>query len=619
MSSKSIKKYKIELRCEICNNAFDSISKIPKILSCGHTLCSKCLSKMSNKNILRCPFDRKPFDTDTSLISINYYILSLVDQDNSSFPIKEDLTSTELTVTPSPVINTPGWKQTLDAFIKGNILYSVEANGYVYCTDITTGEWWFMYHYQFYGKFIFRNKKGDIFLIDQFGSLYQLCEKNFYMQIGKKNAWKNTLYATVFEEKLYTIESPDKFYETDLSNGKWKEIVIKKEKNEKMTEIEERLFHNIIMLISNEDSVIFSNKYGEVFQFKEDTGETRLVSTEFDKDIESYYKNEKHVYYLRRSNQRVIYRAILDENDESFMIGKEYIDLSQRKNLYPIKIIVNEDDLVIIDQKGEINLFHIKDKINSIIPDKNYQCLFILRNCHLISSCIINEIDFLLLDPIRLSVNILNLIEGTEIVLIHSNKFLFNIRTIFSANNKIYFIDITGNLFSFNESDKKLSQIGINGICKYMNDYVVYKNYLFTVENTSIYRTDLKDGNFIEMYSEYCMSYEYFLCDNVYIVFITRKDEIAIFTYDKNNPLSFLIKHSSFYIKDISKNDAVTLFRGHIIYYDSLSKSIKAVHIDKPNEIRTLVDNFPSVKMFITNQIFLGCILSNGVIYKLII
>ena len=87
-----------------------------------------------------------------------------------------------------------------------------------------------------------------------------------------------------------------------------------------------------------------------------------------------------------------------------------------------------------------------------------------------------------------------------------------------------------------------------------MNDYVVYKNYLFTVENTSIYRTDLKDGNFIEMYSEYCMSYEYFLCDNVYIVFITRKDEIAIFTYDKNNPLSFLIKHSSFYIKDISKN-----------------------------------------------------------------
>ena len=82
------------------------------------------------------------------------------------------------------------------------------------------------------------------------------------------------------------------------------------------------------------------------------------------------------------------------------------------KNLYPIKIIVNEDDLVIIEQKGEINLFHIKDKINSIIPDKNYQCLFILRNCHLISSCIINEIDFLLLDPIRLSVNILNLIES---------------------------------------------------------------------------------------------------------------------------------------------------------------------------------------------------------------
>ena len=74
----SLRKLKIELRCEICNCSFVQCLKIPKILSCGHTLCSKCLEKMNNKNIYRCPFDRRNFDIDPQSIATNYYILSLI-------------------------------------------------------------------------------------------------------------------------------------------------------------------------------------------------------------------------------------------------------------------------------------------------------------------------------------------------------------------------------------------------------------------------------------------------------------------------------------------------------------------------------------------------------------
>jgi hypothetical protein len=47
----------------------------------------------------------------------------------------------KLTLIPKPVVNHPGWKNTLDAFIHENILYSVETNGFIYCTNLSNGEW----------------------------------------------------------------------------------------------------------------------------------------------------------------------------------------------------------------------------------------------------------------------------------------------------------------------------------------------------------------------------------------------------------------------------------------------------------------------------------------------
>jgi hypothetical protein len=71
---------KIELRCEICSAKFDSNYSIPKVLTCGHTVCSKCVERMRDKNLNRCPFDRKVLDFEEDKIAINYYILSLVEQ-----------------------------------------------------------------------------------------------------------------------------------------------------------------------------------------------------------------------------------------------------------------------------------------------------------------------------------------------------------------------------------------------------------------------------------------------------------------------------------------------------------------------------------------------------------
>lgn len=612
---------RIELRCEICSGKFDVNAKIPKVLSCGHTVCAKCVERMRNKNLNRCPFDRKYLDFDDDKIAVNYYILSLVEQTGNA-QVTLSVEEEELVLSPKPVVNHPGWKNTLNGFIYNDVLYSVETNGFIYCTNLISGEWWFMYHNQFFGNFFFcLPKENKMYLIDQSGSLYQICDKNYYVQIGKKNAWKNTLHMTIFKNKMYTIESPSKFYETNITNGKWKEIVIKKETDDEMSDIEQRLFKNVILLIANELSVIFTNKLGEVFQFKEESGETRLCKSNFNQNIECYNANSSHVYYLEK-NKKILYRACIDEDSPSFMEQEVYIDFDMQKNgLHPIKIIADDSRIVIIDKNGDINVFRLTTKIADVVPFKTYQCLFMLRNCHLLNTCLINDGDLLLLDPVRLSLNKLNIIAGTEVIILHSNKFLFNIRNIFTSNSRIYFIEVTGNLYWFNEFDKKLTQIGNNSICKYINDFSVYKHFLLTIENDTIFKTNLNDGNFTEIKCKYCLNYEYFFADNTNVVFVTRDDQIAVLTFGsgtqkKDDSNEALQLKKSFVAKGLSKVGAITLFRGFLIYYNNDARTIEGINIeDKTHKVFT--DNFPHVHMFISNNDFLACILREGAIYKL--
>lgn len=999
---------KIELCCEICQAKFNANYNTPKVLSCGHTVCSKCVERMKDKNLNKCPFDRKVLDFEDDKIAINYYILSLIDNSVE----KNLVTLTEedevFSLNPKPVINSPGWKNTLDGFIRGNVMYTVETNGFIYCTDLKTGEWWFMYHNQFFGNFLFQ--VGDnMYLIDQYGSLFQIFNKNYYVQLGKKNVWKNTTHLTVFNNKVFSIEATNKFYETTLKNGKYKEIVITKDninlnptanyflsaysnnvnlninnnnnlifannnnsnlinsKNIKNNGInqnnincsgaanignsggsksaasaglcgmvgansyenkenlplnnintlnninnvkrvkfldklngnnsnnnnynnnnsnssnnnnnsassshknsanavnnssnanqynilerpaiaasannhmnshssatttlvnvvgipnnynyegslpanssgnmhalnylssddyETKIFKNVNMLFSTKKLIFFSNKSGEMFSYNDKNKEIKLVKTNFYKNIESYSANSTHVYFFEK-NSKTIFRMdiaysekdkekdyfdeqclnvkckcrkkekaekerkfneecrnnpsdldvneftenIVSENhincknisngncnqacnnhlgnsgnvignvgvgnkgpkicsssssnvenvvnrniknlqqQNNHCVNKDsakhsncnskcssksknnctnnnsnsknlinptnlnkefvekfdkteinsntttnseasktkpinnnnkasnnskksseaaktkttnkpptnedseftnlnnknnannninrvsniynnydpydyidsdtihsddegnelYIEITNQtflnceaffnlesisKDLTPIKIIASNSSVVIIDKIGEIYTIDLCSKSN-----KCFQCLFMLRNCHLQNSSIIGDGDLLLLDPIRLSLNKLNILAGTEVIVLHSSKFLYTIKNIFSANSRIYFIDVSGNLYYFNEVDKKLTQIGNNGICKYILDLAVHKNFLLTIENNTLYRTSLSDGNYVEIKNDYVKNYEYFFADNSNLIFISKEDDVQILSF----------------------------------------------------------------------------------------
>jgi hypothetical protein len=765
---------KFELKCEICNSKFDLNYNIPKVLVCGHTVCSKCVDRMKEKNLTRCPFDRKLIDFEEDKIAINYYILSLIDgsiKDNIN--TCEDEVEEEFSLSPKPVINSPGWKNTLDGFIRGDILFTIESNGFFYCTDLNTGEWWFLYLNQFYGKHFFQvPNKTKMYMIDQYGNLFQTFTKNYYTQIGKKGAWRNTNHLCMLNDKLYSVESSNKLYETNLDNGKWREIGARKEIPEEeesnreeggIIQIPQILLDNssrifvenlelspnssntlrsndvqlsqnqiransatpsnsislldtifekigmqvpnflrsnsdntndakkikaiepyfdlkdVTLLISTHKSLIAANKQGELYLINEKSGETYLLRNDFSKNIETYSSNSSHIYYVEKGSG-IIYRnhfgsgdaeelkdlkeIKLNQNSDSnfndcqtnvILIEKDEVIIKranslnyQRKSsencikntkflesekfmvLEPeitvSKIFVDDSRLVITDKNGELNVINISNK-----TPKKFQCMFMLRNCHVSNTIIVGDGDLLIIDPIRLSLNKLNILTGSEVILVHSFKFLSSIKFIFSCNSRIYFIDISGSLFYFLENEKKITQIGNTGLCKYILDFAVHKNYLYTIENTTLYRTNLSDGSYLEIKNDYSTNYKFFFADNVHLVFINKDDEVFLLKPEDNLKLV-----KKFYIKDVSQRTSVSYFKNHIIYYNIENKSIEGLSLQndannlntellefqskteiRENGVKIFINNFPEVNLFINNYDCLACILKDGVIYKL--
>lgn len=833
--------FKYELRCEICSSKFDSNYNIPKVLICGHTVCSKCVDRMKEKNIYRCPFDRKVIDFDEDKIANNYYILSLIDGSIKENPNTcEEEVEEIFELNPKPVINNPGWKNTLDGFIKGDVLYTIESNGFFYCTDLNTGEWWFLYLNQFWGKNFFQTPLGKMFMIDQYGNLFQIFKKNYYIQIGKKNAWKNTTHLCTLNNKLYSIETSNKFYETNLDNGKWREIGARKdftsdeeenvnliddgdmeepiisnhdnfetqntddqnqisssinlenviqpndlisdslnipESNNGMLDINmggyniripnifrpyalnisntlnnlnkqenfvyrkksnaEPFFDikNSTLLVSTGKNLLVANKLGELFLLNEITGDSTLIRSDFCKNIESYSSNNSHVYYFEKggnmiyrnyfgkedlnnfynknisppselnyqicnnmnlvqsSNEIITTPSLISENlNKTESIKKlEYDEKSKKRfnssnatnssnlislniqsqkntsdNIFtsntgnfisqklleteifleldvdtnPVKIFADDNKVVITDKKGELLIYDVESK-----SEKKFQCLFMLRNCHLHNTILVGDGDLVIIDPIRLSLNKLNILTGSEVIILHSLKFLSTIKYIFSCNSKIYFVDVAGSLFHFIESEKKIAQVGNNGLCKYILDFAVHKNCLFTIENITLYKTNLADGNFIEIKNEYSINYKFFFGDNVYLIFINKEDEIILVKPEET--LKFVKK---IYHKNISKVQSITYFKSHIIYYDQVTRNIVGVNLEKEKEMKIerkeneikceecksetiqdsemildqsessckiLAKNFPDVSLFVNNHDCLACILKDGIIYKL--
>ncbi|KAL7638416.1 UNVERIFIED_CONTAM: hypothetical protein RMT77_010986 [Armadillidium vulgare] len=64
--------------CSICTKVFDSLHLIPKMIECGHTFCSPCLTKLFQNNP-SCPNCRAEIKGTESSLPINYIALKIVD------------------------------------------------------------------------------------------------------------------------------------------------------------------------------------------------------------------------------------------------------------------------------------------------------------------------------------------------------------------------------------------------------------------------------------------------------------------------------------------------------------------------------------------------------------
>lgn len=63
------------LQCSICTNKFDASDALPISLSCGHTLCTRCLEK---RKTLTCPYDKVAIPPNVEAFPANAALLQLL-------------------------------------------------------------------------------------------------------------------------------------------------------------------------------------------------------------------------------------------------------------------------------------------------------------------------------------------------------------------------------------------------------------------------------------------------------------------------------------------------------------------------------------------------------------
>ena len=655
---------KLTLICEICQTNFNNKNNIPKMLQCGHTICCECISKIQKKKIEKCPFDKKTISFEEDKLVNNFYILSLIETDYKIL-VDQSTSQTEvISLTPKAVLNSPGWKNTINGFIlDSNVMISAETNGFIYCTDLETSEWWFLYLNQFCAKFIFRIK-DNMDCIDFNGNLYQIFAKNYYVQIGRKGSWKNTTFICIFENKLYTVENGLKIYETNMDTGKLKEVfnlesehlnkespntLIKKTNNEMNSSISNSsnssLADNFVLdgsddyterkninaIFSDGKNIILINKLYEMFEFNPIKGTKTCKNININKKIELFCNNSTHIFFIEHLGKTIYRTRLNNENLINEINDKEILEQKLKKSsscsfnsyenafsnlevfyelgeAFANKIICNESKLVVIDKQGSLITI---DLIKSTA--KYSDCRFMIRNCHLSNLAILGDGNLLILDPIRLSLNKLNIINGSEIIILHSQKFLNTIKHLFTNGlSKVYLIDVSGNLFYFNEAEKKLVQIGNSNICKNLQKFAIYKHFLFVqLEEDTLLKINLNDGNYNDCKLGLISQSDYLFGNNKNLIIVNTKMN-QVFMTDPTN---------EFYVEKLINYDfnhitSMTLFKNYIVMYNSKTKNIEGINIDD-GSCCILVKDFQEVFSFINNYECLACILKDGIIYTL--
>ncbi|XP_068205041.1 uncharacterized protein [Palaemon carinicauda] len=79
--------------CQVCLEGFDNEERRPRCLSCGHTLCTSCLTDILGQGQLLCPFCRLPHNGPVNAVEdvpINYTVVSLLEDPMFSLVTQRD-------------------------------------------------------------------------------------------------------------------------------------------------------------------------------------------------------------------------------------------------------------------------------------------------------------------------------------------------------------------------------------------------------------------------------------------------------------------------------------------------------------------------------------------------
>ena len=71
-----------EPECSICYEHYDDQSKCPRLLSCGHSFCSRCLERLLRGNTIDCPKCRNPVVVPSGVDGLlkNFALLDIVNE-----------------------------------------------------------------------------------------------------------------------------------------------------------------------------------------------------------------------------------------------------------------------------------------------------------------------------------------------------------------------------------------------------------------------------------------------------------------------------------------------------------------------------------------------------------
>ena len=79
------------LICNICMNRYDTSSRLPLTLMCGHSFCKVCATSIFKSNRFKCPFDNQSFSQYHSVDNLgkNFTVLELLEQEKRKQSISD--------------------------------------------------------------------------------------------------------------------------------------------------------------------------------------------------------------------------------------------------------------------------------------------------------------------------------------------------------------------------------------------------------------------------------------------------------------------------------------------------------------------------------------------------